>query len=344
MIEKLNKIQIQAEEKIKNCNNLEELLTIEKEYLGKKGSLQEILKGIKDLEPKQKGEVGKLSNQIKNVLLSLIEEQKVIIEKKLIEDKIQNESFDVTLPGIEPKKGSIHVLKQVQKKLETVFLNLGFNIADGPEVESEKYNFEDLNIPQTHPARDMYDTFFIDKPSEPFNRLLLRTHTSPVQIRSMLKVGAPIKILVPGRVFRYEESDATHEHTFLQYEGLYIDKDVNLSHLKGYIEEAFGQLFESKIDVRFRPGYFPFTEPSLEFEISCPFCEKGCRVCKNTKYIELGGCGMVHPNVLKAANIDPDKYQGFAFGGGLDRLAMLITQNNDLRNFRSNDIRFLNQF
>lgn len=344
MIEKINQIQIEAESDIKNCQDLDTLLEIEKKYLGKKGSLKSILTQIKDLSVEEKKEIGKLSNQVKVVLEDLIEKQTKNIQDQIIANQLQNEYLDVTLPAKKRKQGSIHPLKQVQIKMEEIFVNLGFEVVDGPEVESEQYNFEDLNIPQTHPARDMYDTFFIDQETEKFNRLLLRTHTSPVQIRHMLKNGAPVKVLVPGRVFRYEEADATHEHTFMQYEGLYIDKNVNLSHLKGYIEEIFSQFFNSKVDVRFRPGYFPFTEPSLEFEISCPFCEKGCKVCKHTKYIELGGCGMVHPNVLKAAGIDSEEYQGFAFGGGLDRLAMLITKTNDLRLFRQNDIRFLKQF
>ena len=344
MEKQLNQIQIDAEKDIKESNSLDQLLEVEKKYLGKKGSLKAILSQIKDLSIEEKKAFGKLSNQIKVVLNELIFKQKKLIEEQEIQNQLKNEFLDVTLPSIQTQKGSTHVLKQVQKKLEEIFINLGFEVVDGPEVESEKYNFEDLNIPQSHPARDMYDTFFIDQKTEKYNRLLLRTHTSPVQIRHMLKQGAPIKVLVPGRVFRYEEADATHEHTFMQYEGLYIDKDISLSHLKGYIEEIFGQFFGSKIEVRFRPGYFPFTEPSLEFEISCPFCKNGCKVCKQTKYIELGGCGMVHPNVLKAAGIDPEKYQGFAFGGGLDRLAMLVTQNNDLRLFRQNDLRFLKQF
>ena len=344
MENQLNQIQIDAEKEIKESNNLDQLLEVEKKFLGKKGSLKSILSQLKDLSIEEKKAIGKLSNQIKEVLLDLIQSQKNKIQEEEIQNQLNNEFLDVTLPSIKATKGSTHLLKQVQQKLEEIFINLGFQVVDGPEVESEKYNFEDLNIPQSHPARDMYDTFFIDQKTEQYNRLLLRTHTSPVQIRHMLKNGAPVKVLVPGRVFRYEESDATHEHTFMQYEGLFIDKDINLSHLKGYIEEIFGQFFGSKVDVRFRPGYFPFTEPSLEFEISCPFCKSGCKVCKQTKYIELGGCGMVHPNVLKAAGIDSEKYQGFAFGGGLDRLAMLITQTNDLRLFRQNDIRFLKQF
>ncbi len=344
MIEKIQAIQVQAQKQILACNDLENLLKIEKDFLGKKGSLQAILKSLKDLDPKERAQVGSLSNQVKTNLLSLIEEQKNKIEKQKVESALKNQWLDVSLPGIQPQKGSIHPIKQIQERLEDIFIKLGFDIADGPEVESEKYNFEDLNIPQSHPARDMYDTFFINKDTEQFNRLLLRTHTSPVQIRSMLDQGAPIKILIPGRVFRYEEADATHEHTFVQYEGLYIDKDISLCNLKGYIQEVFSQLFEAQVDVRFRPGYFPFTEPSLEFEISCPFCEKGCKVCKHTKYIELGGCGMVHPNVLQAANIDPEKYQGFAFGGGLDRLLMLAGNINDLRLLRQNDLRFLKQF
>lgn len=223
---------------------------------------------------------------------------------------------------------------------------MGFQVVDGPEIESEFYNFEGLNIPSYHPARDMQDTFFIDKePDKVEGKLVLRTHTSPNQVRAMLKYGAPLRIIVPGRVFRNEATDASHEHTFDQVEGLLIDKDISIAHLKGVMKEFLGRLFDREMEVRFRPGYFPFVEPGIELDMSCPFCGgKACRVCKHTGWIEFMGCGMVHPNVLKAGGIDPKKYQGWAFGFGLTRLVMMRYGIDDIRHLQSGDLRFNTQF
>ena len=348
MQEKLEQLQTNALQEIEKTFDLEELTQLEKNYLGKKGELTEILKGVKDLPNDQKPIIGKLSNQIKTHLEEKFQLRQESIKHVKLQEELQSEKVDVTLPGKKRKLGHIHPLSQLQAEVEEIFQQMGFSIHDGPHIESEFFNFEALNIPDTHPARDMQDTFFIDKDTkEENNRLVLRTHTSGVQVRSLLKHGAPLKIIVPGRVFRYEATDATHDSTFDQVEGLVIDKDINLSHLKGYMEEFLTRLFGKKADVRFRPGYFPFVEPGLELDFSCPFCpEDGsrCKVCKDSGYIEFMGCGMVHPNVLKAANIDPEKYQGFAFGFGLTRLLMMKHKITDIRHIHSGDLRFLQQF
>lgn len=345
---KLNQLHQDALQKLPTILNLDDLLTFQKEFLGKKGQLTDILKGVKDLPNDQKPIIGKLSNQIKKDLEAKIELRKQAIIDTELQEKLQNEKLDVTLPGQSQPTGHIHPLNQLRQEVEEIFQQMGFSIHDGPHIESEFYNFEALNIPASHPARDMQDTFFIDKDTgEENNRLVLRTHTSGVQVRSMIKHGVPLKIIVPGRVFRYEATDATHDSCFDQVEGLVIDKNINLSHLKGYMEEFLTRLFGKKANVRFRPGYFPFVEPGLELDFACPFCpEDGsrCKVCKDTKFIEFMGCGMVHPNVLKSAGVDPNEYQGFAFGFGLTRLLMMKHHITDIRHIHSGNLKFLQQF
>lgn len=334
----------QAIEKINKCNTEAELLETEKSFLGKKGSLNEILKGVKDLPKEDRAEIGKLANQVKQDINTHIQNQKQNIQDKAL-DAILEQWHDVTLPGIKPQKGAVHPLSLIQEKVEEIFQKMGFMILDGPEVESDYFNFDALNFKKDHPARDMHDTYFVGEPqNKDGDKLLLRTHTSPVQVRGMLQHKVPIKAIIPGRCFRYEDQDATHEHTLFQIEGLYIDKNISIANLKGIFQEFLTQLFEKKIEIQMRPGYFPFTEPSVEFDFSCPFCKDGCRVCKYTKFIELAGAGMVHPNVLKSAKVDPNEYQGFAFGFGLDRLAMLYHNIQNIKHFRENDIRFLKQF
>jgi phenylalanyl-tRNA synthetase alpha chain len=332
--------------KIKATTTESELLEVEKEFLGKTGSLQEVLKSVKDLSADEKPIIGKLSNEIKKELEAEIDQQKKLIKAKEINAKLENEFLDVTLPGIKPAQGHIHLIPQTQKEVEEIFAELGFAVMDGPEVESEYYNFEALNIPDTHPARDMQDTFFLNKDSDPeHGRLVLRTHTSPVQIRSMLAHGAPCRIIAPGRVFRFEATDASHDSVFHQFEGLLIDENISLSDLKGITAEFLARLFGQKVDVRIRPGYFPFVEPGLELDFSCLLCSgKGCRVCKQSGWVELVGAGMVHPNVLKAGGIDTDKYQGWAFGFGLTRLVMMKHKITDIRYLMGSDIRFTKQF
>ncbi len=268
------------------------------------------------------------------------------IELQAINQKLENDWVDPTLPGDTFTKGHIHPLYQIQEEVEQIFQEMGFRIIDGPAVETEFYNFESLNVPAHHPARDMQDTFFIDAPADPEEgRLVLRTQTSPNQVRAMREYGVPLRMIVPGRVFRNEATDASHEHTFDQVEGFLVDKDISIAHLKGVMEEFLMRLFKKPTRVRFRPGYFPFVEPGMELDMSCPFCnEQGCRVCKKTGWIEFMGCGMVHPHVLKSGGVNPEEYQGWAFGFGLTRLVMMRTGINDIRYLSGGDLRIYEQF
>lgn len=347
MKDQIQKITNQAEQEIAKTTSTEQLIEIEKKFVGRKGLLTDVLKGLKDLSIEEKKEIGAFANESKQKLESQIEQQRNKLKKAEIEKSLKDDWIDVTLPGIHPTAGHIHPISQIYKEVEQIFGEMGFQIVDGPEVESEYYNFEALNIPATHPARDMQDTFFLDKePDEKHSRLVLRTHTSPNQVRAMEQYGVPIRIIVPGRVFRYEATDATHESTFDQVEGLLIDKNISLADLKGIMLEFLSRLFGREMKIRFRPGYFPFVEPGIELDISCPFCQENsnCRVCKNQRYIEFMGAGMTHPRVLEYAGVDPKEYQGWAFGFGLTRLAMMKHEIKDIRHFLSGDLRFTNQF
>ena len=342
----LKNLEKEALAAIKPCKSTEELYNLQVEYLGRKGKLTNILRGIKDLSEKQKRVIGQLSNTIKTRLENTFAEKQKEIDTHQIAKELQKDFFDTTIPGQARELGHIHPLSQIQEEVERIFSQMGFAIMDGPEVESEYYNFEGLNIPADHPARDMQDTFFIEeKLDAKHGRMVLRTHTSPVQIRTMEKYGAPLRIIVPGRVFRYEATDASHDTTFYQVEGLLIDKNISLSHLKGVMAEFLSRLFGKEVTVRFRPGYFPFVEPGLELDFSCLLCDqKGCRVCKHTGWVEFMGAGMVHENVLKSGGIDPKKYQGWAFGFGLTRLVMMRYAIDDIRLLTSGDLRFVKQF
>jgi phenylalanyl-tRNA synthetase alpha chain len=342
-IEKLEKTALQAIEKIKSLKELREL---EVEYLGRKGKYTEILRGLKDLSPEEKPNIGKVANITKTTLEQAFSDKLKSLEAKEMEKELKEDFFDTSIPGKTKNIGHIHPLSQVQEEVERIFSQMGFTIMDGPEVESEYYNFEGLNIPKDHPARDMQDTFFIkEKNDDKHGKMVLRTHTSPVQVRTMEKYGAPLRVIVPGRVFRYEATDASHDTTFYQVEGLLIDKNISLSHLKGIMAEFLTRLFGKPVKVRFRPGYFPFVEPGLELDFSCLICkEKGCRVCKNTGWIEFMGAGMVHENVLKAGGIDSKEYQGWAFGFGLTRLVMMRHEIDDIRLLTNCDLRFIKQF
>jgi len=346
MQEELKKIQTEALEEIEKCTDLKSLQDIEVKYLGRKSAMTELMHKLKDLTPDEKRVVGPLSNEIKNSIIEKFTAKRTALETAEIEKQLSSEFFDLTIPGTKYNLGKIHPLSQVQYEVEKIFSDMGFSIMDGPEVESEYYNFEGLNIPADHPARDMQDTFFVkDKMSDHHGRLVLRTHTSPVQVRTMEKYGAPLRVIVPGRVFRYEATDASHDTTFYQVEGLLIDKNISLAHLKGVMAEFLSRLFGKEVKVRFRPGYFPFVEPGLELDFSCLICnEKGCSVCKRTGWVEFMGAGMVHPNVLKAGGIDPKEYQGWAFGFGLTRLVMMRYGIDDIRLLNSGDLRFLHQF
>jgi phenylalanyl-tRNA synthetase alpha chain len=343
LLQNLESAALIAIEKAQDLKHLEE---VEVRYMGRKGELTEILHTLKDLSDEEKRTVGPLCNQVKNQLAEAIKNRRSAIETANMESQLKTGFFDLTYPGTTYETGHIHPLAQLQNEVENIFSDMGFSVMDGPEVESEYYNFEGLNIPADHPARDMQDTFFIkDKQEGKQGRLVLRTQTSPVQVRTMEKYGAPLRIIAPGRTFRNEATDASHDHTFHQVEGLMVDRHISLAHLKGIMTAFLSRLFGREVKVRFRPGYFPFVEPGLELDFSCILCgEKGCSVCKRTGWMEFMGAGMVHPNVLKAGGIDPTKYQGWAFGFGLERLAIMRYGIDDIRLFHSGDLRFLKQF
>jgi phenylalanyl-tRNA synthetase alpha chain len=335
----------QALTEIEAAGSLNSLKEVEVKYLGRSGQITELLKTLKDLSPEEKRTTGQAIQELKTGFTSAYDQKFRQLQKAEIDAKLTAEFFDLTLSEISPtrtlEKGSIHPLSQLQQLVEEIFSEMGFEIADGPEVESEYYNFEALNIPAHHPARDMQDTFFVDNPKDPkHGHLLLRTHTSPVQIRSMEKYGTPLRLIIPGRVFRYEATDATHDSTFNQVEGLLIDKNIGLAHLKGIMTEFLTRFFQREITVRFRPGYFPFVEPGIELDILWKKGQNG----QPDKWLECMGAGMVHPNVLKAGGIDPTQHQGWAFGFGLTRLAMIKHAIDDIRHLHANDLRFLKQF
>jgi phenylalanyl-tRNA synthetase alpha chain len=340
-LENLRKNSIEA---IKSVKTLSDLEKVELDYFGRKdGQLNNILKALKDLAIEEKKQFGKLANEIKLELEDLIAEKKVVLEKKQIEQVLEQDTIDTSLPGERRGLGSLNPNTIVQSELEDIFRSLGFMVLDGPELESDHYNFESLNIPEHHPARDMQDTFYIKSKTK--EKLLLRTHTSPVQVRAMQKFGAPLRAVVPGRVFRYEALDASHENTFYQLEGLMIDKDISIANLIAVMKTLLKGIFKKDVKVRLRPGFFPFVEPGFELDIHCLICGgKGCSVCKQTGWLELLPCGMVHPNVLKAGGIDPTVYSGFAFGLGLSRLVMMRYGIDDIRLVNSGDLRFLKQF
>ncbi|QDP71103.1 phenylalanine--tRNA ligase subunit alpha [Legionella israelensis] len=332
------KIQKEASEAIRRAEDTAELESIRVEFLGKKGRLTDILKSLAGLSAEERPKVGQLVNEAKRLIASLIEEKKQLLKEQMLEKKLRQETIDVGLPGRNLEAGSLHPVTQVKQRINDYFSRLGFDIVDGPEIESEFYNFEALNIPQHHPARAMHDTFYFG------DGHLLRTHTSPVQIRTMEARTPPLRLIAPGRVYRCD-SDVTHTPMFHQVEGLWIDTQTTIAHLKGLLHDFFAYFFGRELALRFRPSYFPFTEPSAEVDIECTQCQgKGCRSCKFTGWLEVLGCGMVHPNVLKAVNISPDTYQGWAFGLGIDRLAMLYFAIDDLRMMFENDLTFLKQF
>ena len=342
----LEKLLESAKKDIAQTDALERLKDMEVKYLGRKGEMTVLFQGIADIPKEERPHMGQICNRIKKEMEALLAEKHAILEEQEISRKLETGFFDTSIPGTGYDVGHIHPMSQTQREVEKIFSEMGFTIMDGPEIESEYYNFESLNVPADHPARDMQDTFFLkDKHEHHHGRMVLRTQTSPVQIRSMEKLGAPLRIIVPGRVFRYEATDASHDTTFYQVEGMLIDENISLSHLKGIMKEFLTRLFHREMKTRFRPGYFPFVEPGIELDMSCIFCnEKGCRICKHTGWIEFMGAGMVHPNVLRAGNIDPEKYQGWAFGFGLTRLVMMKYAIDDIRLLTSGELRFLKQF
>ena len=339
MREQLKQIQAKAEEALSNVLQSKDLDEIKVKFLGKKGELTAILKGMKDLSNEERPIIGQLANDVRADIEKRIEEAKAALAKKELEHKLENENIDVTMPGKVCSCGHSHPMSNVIEEISNIFIGMGYEIADGPEVEKDYYNFEALNIPANHPAKDEQDTFYVN------GDILLRTQTSPVQVRTMEKGKLPIRMVCPGTVYRADEVDATHSPVFHQLEGLVIDKGITMGDLKGALEVFAKELFGENTKVRFRPHHFPFTEPSAEMDVTCFACGgKGCRVCKGEGYIELLGCGMVHPKVLKMSGIDPEEYSGFAFGMGLERVAMQRYGITDLRLLFENDVKFLKQF
>ena len=332
----------EAVEKIEAAQNLKELDQVRITYLGKKGPITEISKGMKTVSPEERPVLGALVNEVRNKITSYLDTRKSVLEMEKINRDLASEAIDVTLPGSQVAVGQSHVLTQIMEEIEDLFIGMGYQIIEGPEVEEDSYNFERMNLPKDHPARDMQDTFYIT------NEILLRTHTSPVQARTMDKHDfskGPLKMISPGKVYRRDSDDATHSHQFHQMEGLVVAKDIKMGDLKGTLEVFAKKLFGSEREIRLRPSYFPFTEPSVEVDVSCFKCNgKGCNVCKQTGWIEILGAGMVHPNVLEMSGIDATVYSGYAFGLGPDRVAMLKYGIDDIRHFYQNDVRFLNQF
>ncbi|GAA0288579.1 phenylalanyl-tRNA synthetase alpha chain [Gracilibacillus halotolerans] len=341
MREKLEELQVEALQKVDDASDAKELQDVRVAYLGKKGPITEVLRGMGKLSKEERPVIGELANKVREKIAQAIEQKKTVFEAQEIEKKLAEETIDVTLPGRPAPSGGPHLLTSIVEEIEDIFIGMGFEVREGPEVETDYYNFEALNLPKGHPARDMQDSFYITE------ELLLRTHTSPVQARTMNAIGGnkPVKMICPGKVYRRDTDDATHSHQFTQIEGLYVDKNVRMSDLKGVLDRFAKKVFGEDREIRLRPSYFPFTEPSVEMDISCKVCHgEGCNVCKQTGWIEILGGGMVHPRVLEMAGYDPKVYSGFAFGMGPERIAMLKYGVNDIRHFYTNDVRFLNQY
>ena len=338
MEEKILELKSKVQNKIKEIKNLQEVENTRVEYLGKKGEIISILKNLKNIEKEKRKEAGEKANKLREEIETLLENKKEELKEKEYELRINNaEKIDISIP-VKNNIGSLHPITVVQKELEDIFTSMGFTVEDGNEVETEYNNFEAVNVPKYHPARDMQDTFWLD------NGQLLKTQTSAAQNKILKKYGAPLKAIFPGRCFRNEALDASHENTFFQMEGMMVDKNVSISNLIYFMKTLLSEIFKKDVEVRLRPGYFPFVEPGFELDIKCPYCDgKGCKVCKHGSWIELCPCGMIHPNVLRMGGIDPDQYSGFAFGLGLSRLAMMKYNINDLRVLNSCDVRALKQ-
>ncbi|MCX7796376.1 MAG: phenylalanine--tRNA ligase subunit alpha [bacterium] len=335
----LDLLRLEALKEVSSVESLEELREVEIKYLGRKGLINQLLKELRDIPSDKRPETGKLINQLKVELSNEIEAKRSLLEEREKAKRLEKEKLDVTLPGVSLSIGRLHPLTMIIERVEEIFRSLGFTVVEGFEIESDYYNFEALNIPWYHPARDSQDSFYIT------DKLLLRTQTSPVQIRVMEKTKPPFKIIAPGRVYRRDQPTARHSPVFHQIEGMAVDKDITFADLKGTLDTFAHALFGEDVSTRFRADYFPFTEPSGEFAISCIFCKgKGCSVCSYSGWIEILGCGMVHPKVLEIGGIDPEEYSGFAFGMGWDRLAMLTYGVNDIRYFLENHPEFLAQF
>lgn len=340
MLEQLEQLKKQIQERIEKLQTVKELQELRIEILSKKGVFASFMETLKQIPNDQKPVFGQKINETKTFVTQMIEQKRKQLEEAELKAKLEKEKIDVTLPGYHVFSGSKHPMNIVIDEIIDIFLPLGYHVEEGPEVEKDHYNFEMLNIPKNHPARDMQDTFYITENE------LLRTHTSPVQARTMEKnqEKSPIKILCPGKVYRRDDDDATHSHQFMQLEALVIDKNITMAHLKATLDLVAKKLFGEKREIRLRASYFPFTEPSVEVDVSCTCQKKGCPICKDTGWIEILGAGMVHPNVLKMGGYDPEVYQGFAIGFGIDRITMLKYGFDDIRHLYNNDLRVISQF
>ncbi|KXG42909.1 phenylalanine--tRNA ligase subunit alpha [Tepidibacillus infernus] len=341
MKERLEQLKQEALTEIDQVNDIQALTAVKVKYLGKKGPITEVLRGMANVSAEERPLIGKLVNEIREEIERGLNLKETAIKNKALEEKLEKETIDVTLPGKPISQGNRHPLSKVIEEIEDIFIGMGFEVAEGPEVESDYYNFEALNLPKEHPARDMQDSFYITE------EILMRTHTSPVQVRTMLnkKGNVPVKIICPGKVYRRDDDDATHSHQFIQIEGLVVDENITMTDLKGVLLNFAKKMYGDHAKIRLRPSFFPFTEPSAEVDVSCMMCGgDGCRTCKNTGWIEILGSGMVHPKVLEMAGYDPERYSGFAFGMGVERIAMLKYGIDDIRHFYTNDLRFLDQF
>ena len=337
MKEKVENLKLEVAKKLEATTNLKEVNDLKVEYLGKKGPVQELTSHMKELSSEEKREFGMLLNELKQELTTSIDAKIKYYEEEALNQKLASEKIDVTLPATNIPVGAPNILEKIIEEVEELFMSMGYDVVDGPEIEEDRYNFELLNIPKGHPARDAQDTFYIEDET-----ILLRSQTSPVQARTMLAAGGdkPIRMICPGKTYRRDADDATHSHQFMQIEGLLVDKDIRLSDLKGTFDALAKKLFGEDCKTRFRPSYYQFTEPSVETDISCFVCKgKGCPLCKNTGWITVSGAGMVHPNVLRNCGYDPKVWSGFAFGFGAERLAMLKYGINDIRTFYQTDLR-----
>lgn len=335
--DQIKQIESAALTRIREATNPDELEAVRVEVLGRKGSLAQI--NIGKLSKEEKAPAGKALNAARQTIEAAFDQKDQAFARLALDQRLQTEWLDLTLPAPGPRPGSLHPVTRIQAEIEDLFTSLGFAVLDGPEVETEYHNFDALNIPSTHPARDMQDTFWLTDGN------LLRTHTSPVQVRGMERLGPPLRMIAPGRVFRNEEVDASHEHTFYQVEGMMVDRNVSVAHMIYFMKTLLSAIFRREATVRLRPGYFPFVEPGFELDIQCLICGgAGCPVCKHSGWVELMPCGLVHPNVLSMSGIDPGQWGGFAFGLGLTRLAMMRYAIDDIRLFSSGDLRFLEQF
>lgn len=343
MKDRLEQIKEEFSKGLEEVSDLLGLEEFEQKYFGRKsGLMSDVMRDLKDLSDEVKKEIGKLANEVKGDLMSLLGERREDLQRSAMSDMLDKERIDVTQPYLPARdKGHLHPITQIQNEIEDLFTSMGYIVADGPELDSDFYNFEAVNIPKDHPARDMQDTFYIkDHPN-----WVMRTHTSTMQTRAMEKYGVPLRMIAPGRCFRNEATDARHEHTFYQFEGLVVDKNISFADMKGVLEIVAKHLYGKETKVRLRPKFYPFVEPGVNGEVTCYLCKgNGCRVCKQSGWLEVFGAGATHPNVVAAGGVDPKKYQAFAFGFGLNRLVMLKYGIEDIRHFQSGDLRFLNQF